>query len=138
MLKTGAEAVNKARQNKYDILMDMQMPEMDGVQATRFIRQNLESQPIIIALTANTMQADQEACLNAGMNDYICKPVRLEELTNKLEKWSLAKMESLQSVASFHSPLFKKSITPPTNCPPGVTSPPTFPNPFFPYLSFKI
>ena len=44
------------------------------------------------------MQGDQEECLNAGMNDYISKPVRLEELTGKLEKWSLAKMKSLDSV----------------------------------------
>ena len=101
LVENGAKAVDEARQKQYDIiLMDMQMPEMDGVQATRFIRQNLESQPIIIALTANTMQGDQEECLNAGMNDYISKPVRLEELTGKLEKWSLAKMESLHSVTS--------------------------------------
>ena len=97
----GQEAVEEAREKQYDIiLMDMQMPEMDGVQATRLIRQNLESQPIIIALTANTMQGDQEECLNAGMNDYICKPVRLEELTGKLEKWSLAKMTSLDAIAN--------------------------------------
>ena len=76
------------------------MPEMDGVQATRLIRGSLEWQPTIIALTANTMQGDQEECLNAGMNDYISKPVRLEELTGKLEKWSIAKMESLNFVAS--------------------------------------
>jgi two-component system sensor histidine kinase/response regulator len=75
--------------------MDMQMPEMDGVQATRLIRENLECQPVIIALTANILQCDQEECFNAGMNDYICKPVRLEELTGKLEKWSLKKMETL-------------------------------------------
>ena len=100
-MKTGAEAVDEARKKQYDIiLMDMQMPEMDGVQATRFIRHNLESQPIIIALTANTMEGDQEECLKAGMNDYISKPVRLEELTNKLEKWSLTKMESVHSVTS--------------------------------------
>ena len=97
----GAKAVNEARQKRYDIiLMDMQMPEMDGLQATRFIRENLEWQPIIIALTANTMQGDQEECLNAGMNDYISKPVKLEELTNKLEKWHLAKMENLNLVTA--------------------------------------
>jgi CheY-like chemotaxis protein len=91
LVENGMLAVEEARQKEYDIiLMDMQMPEMDGLQATRFIRENLEYQPTIIALTANTMAGDQEECLNAGMNDYISKPVRLEELTKKLEKWSLA------------------------------------------------
>jgi len=100
LAENGSLAVEEARQKKYDIiLMDMQMPEMDGLQATHFIRGNLEWQPIIIALTANTMQGDQEECLSAGMNDYISKPVKLEELTNKLEKWSLAKMESLSFVS---------------------------------------
>ena len=99
LVENGAKAVEEAGQKRYDvILMDMQMPEMDGVQATRLIRGNLEWQPTIIALTANTMQGDQEECLNAGMNDYISKPVRLEELTGKLAKWSLAKMESPDSV----------------------------------------
>ncbi len=79
--------------------MDMQMPEMDGLEATRFIRQNLESQPIIIALTANTLEGDQEACLNAGMNDFLSKPVRLEDLTNKLEKWASTRMKSLGCIA---------------------------------------
>jgi CheY-like chemotaxis protein len=101
LVENGAEAVHEARKKQYDIiLMDMQMLEMDGVQATRFIRHNLESQPIIIALTANTMEGDQEECLRAGMNDYICKPVRLEELTDKLEKWSLTKKESVDFVTS--------------------------------------
>jgi signal transduction histidine kinase/ligand-binding sensor domain-containing protein/DNA-binding response OmpR family regulator len=101
LVENGAEAVDEARKKQYDIiLMDMQMPKMDGVQATRFIRQNPGSQPIIIALTANTMQGDQEECLKAGMNDYISKPVKLEELTSKLEKWSLAKRRSLNSVGS--------------------------------------
>jgi two-component system, sensor histidine kinase and response regulator len=99
LVENGAEAVEEARKKQYDIiLMDMQMPEMDGIQATRFIRQNLENQPIIIALTANTMQGDQEECLKAGMNDYISKPVRLEELTGKLEKWSLKKTENINFV----------------------------------------
>ncbi|HEV8084023.1 MAG TPA: two-component regulator propeller domain-containing protein [Chitinophagaceae bacterium] len=95
LAENGAIAVDKVREIKFDIiLMDMQMPEMDGIQATQFIRHNLESQPIIIALTANTMEGDQEACLNAGMNDYISKPVRLEELTNKLEKWAVSQTEN--------------------------------------------
>ena len=78
--------------------MDMQMPEMDGIQATRCIRQNLESQPIIIALTANTTAADKEQCLLAGMNDFMSKPVSLEDVTNRLEKWSSIKMKSLNQV----------------------------------------
>ncbi len=74
----------------YDIiLMDVQMPEMDGMEATRRIRQQPGAQPIIIALTANAMQGDQEECLNAGMNDYLSKPVRLEELVAKLQQWAL-------------------------------------------------
>ncbi|MEO6456191.1 MAG: two-component regulator propeller domain-containing protein, partial [Ginsengibacter sp.] len=94
LAENGLKAVEEARNKQYDIiLMDMQMPEMDGLQATRFIRKNLEYQPIIIALTANTMQGDQEECINAGMNDFISKPVKLEELTGKLEKWSLAKIK---------------------------------------------
>ena len=97
LAENGVRAVEEARKKHFDIiLMDMQMPEMDGLEAARYIRQNLQSQPVIIALTANTMQGDQEACLNAGMNDYISKPVRLEELTKKLEKWSLSKMMEMQ------------------------------------------
>ena len=96
MAENGAVAIDMAGKKSYDIiLMDMQMPEMDGLQATSFIRKELENQPVIIALTANTMEGDPEACLNAGMNDYIPKPVRLEELTGKLEKWSLNKKKYL-------------------------------------------
>ena len=96
MAVNGAMAVEMAGKKDYDIiLMDMQMPEMDGLQATSFIRKNLENQPVIIALTANTMEGDPETCLNAGMNDYIPKPVRLEELTGKLEKWAAGKKEYL-------------------------------------------
>ncbi len=68
LAENGAMAVAEAGEKQYDIiLMDMQMPEMDGMQATRFIRQNLETQPIIIALTANTTPDDREECLQAGM-----------------------------------------------------------------------
>ncbi|MDQ6901921.1 MAG: response regulator [Bacteroidota bacterium] len=94
LAENGAIAVEKVRQTSYDIvLMDMQMPEMDGLQATHAIRAAPGNQPIIIALTANTMEGDQEVCIRAGMNDYIPKPVRLEDLVNKLEKWSLANVE---------------------------------------------
>ena len=71
------------------ILMDVQMPEMDGLEATRRIRKELLKQPVIVALTANAMQGDREECLQAGMDDYISKPVRLDELMRLLEKWAV-------------------------------------------------
>ncbi|MGF2413958.1 MAG: response regulator [Ferruginibacter sp.] len=74
----------------YDlILMDVQMPEMDGLEATRMIRVCLSKQPTIIAMTANVMHGDRMACIQAGMDDYISKPVQLGELVNMLEKWAL-------------------------------------------------
>jgi CheY-like chemotaxis protein len=67
--------------------MDVQMPEMDGLDATRDIRQLTNvTQPHIIAMTANAMDGDREACLAAGMNDYISKPIRANELVEALEK----------------------------------------------------
>jgi CheY-like chemotaxis protein/nitrogen-specific signal transduction histidine kinase len=74
----------------YDlILMDVQMPEMDGLEATKMIRVCLNKQPTIIAMTANVMHGDRMACMQAGMDDYISKPVQLNELVNMLEKWAL-------------------------------------------------
>jgi two-component system sensor histidine kinase/response regulator len=88
LVKNGQEAVEAANQKNYDmIFMDMQMPVMDGLEATRIIRRTVVSQPVIIALTANAMADDQGECVKAGMDDYICKPVKLEELMSKLEKW---------------------------------------------------
>jgi len=84
----GKLAVDELMQDDYDlVLMDIQMPEMDGLEATRMIRNHCHRQPVIIALTANAMQGDQEECLRAGMDDYLSKPVKLEELVKMLEKW---------------------------------------------------
>ncbi len=89
VVKNGQEALEAVNKKAYGlILMDMQMPVMDGMEATRLIRQTPGSQPVIIALTANTMEGDQQVCLDAGMDDYIGKPIQLEELMNKLEKWT--------------------------------------------------
>ena len=97
-VENGQEAVEEAGRESYDIiLMDMQMPEMDGLEATQTIRKTLQQQPIIIALTANTMQGDQEECLNAGMNDYLSKPIKLDELVAMLEKWALPKMSTVNT-----------------------------------------
>jgi two-component system sensor histidine kinase/response regulator len=91
MVENGQEALDAINKDHYDIiLMDLQMPEMDGLEATRIIRHSPAGyQPVIIALTANAMQGDEEECLKAGMNDYIGKPVNLEELVGKLRKWAL-------------------------------------------------
>ena len=83
----GREAVEAMQRSSYDvILMDMQMPEMDGLEATRHIRAEIpaERQPTIIALTANAMHGDREMCLEAGMNEYMSKPIRVEELVRVL------------------------------------------------------
>lgn len=86
----GKDVLEEVSHNTYDvILMDVQMPEMDGLEATRMIRVCLSSQPVIIAMTANTLQGDRDECLRAGMDDYTSKPVKLEELMNILEKWAL-------------------------------------------------
>jgi signal transduction histidine kinase/DNA-binding response OmpR family regulator len=73
----GAEAVKKVRETAYDIiLMDIEMPEMNGYQATAAIRQDLKSDVPIIAMTAHAMAGEKEKCLEAGMNGYISKPIR--------------------------------------------------------------
>jgi CheY-like chemotaxis protein len=87
--QNGLEAVEKFDELFYDlILMDVQMPEMDGLEATRLIRLKHYHQPVIISMTANAMAEDREACMRAGMDDYISKPVKLEVLVALLEKWS--------------------------------------------------
>jgi two-component system, sensor histidine kinase and response regulator len=90
IVQNGREAVDTAASGNYDIiLMDLQMPEMDGLEATRMIRERTtDRQPVIIALTANAMEGDEEECLTAGMNDYLGKPVKLEEVIDKLQKWA--------------------------------------------------
>ena len=85
----GKEVLEIVREKKYDvILMDVQMPEMDGLEATRMIRLCLTEQPVIIAMTANAMDGDREACIKAGMEDYLSKPVNVDELMRKLETWA--------------------------------------------------
>lgn len=87
----GNEAVTALRGRSYDlILMDCQMPVMDGFEATRQIRRNaaVGSHIPIIAMTAKAMSGDREQCLTAGMDDYITKPVNFSELTSTIERWT--------------------------------------------------
>jgi signal transduction histidine kinase/CheY-like chemotaxis protein/ligand-binding sensor domain-containing protein len=85
----GSEALNAFIKMKYDLIfMDVQMPEMDGLEATQKIRALPGTQPMIIAMTANAMQGDREQCIKAGMNDYISKPINLDELIKTIEKWA--------------------------------------------------
>lgn len=89
IVSNGVEAVNAASQLPYElILMDVLMPEMDGLDATRQIRARLpkERQPRIIAMTANALSGDRERCLAAGMDDYISKPVQLDELAKAIHR----------------------------------------------------
>ncbi len=85
----GREALEALQQDRFDLLlMDVQMPEMDGYEATRAIRSAddwYNSVPVI-AMTANAMKGDREKCLDAGMNDYLSKPINPEELFNKIQE----------------------------------------------------
>lgn len=90
----GLEAFEAVQQRRFDlVLMDMQMPEMDGLEATQQIRMldGLVANTPIIALTANTQEADYEAVMASGMNDYLSKPVNIEALKRALSKWGRPK-----------------------------------------------
>ncbi|HEX2541368.1 MAG TPA: GAF domain-containing protein [Caldimonas sp.] len=84
----GIEAVESVERQAYDVvLMDVQMPELDGLDATRRICARLSAgeRPRIVAMTANAMQGDREMCLDAGMDDYLTKPIRVDQLVKALE-----------------------------------------------------
>ncbi|HGY54913.1 MAG TPA: hybrid sensor histidine kinase/response regulator [Caldithrix abyssi] len=87
----GKLAIEALKEESYDlVLMDLQMPEMDGIKAAQYIRQKdsgvINPQIPIVALTANIRKEDREACFAAGMNDFLTKPIKIEELKNTLRK----------------------------------------------------
>ncbi len=98
----GAQAVEAMQTGHFDaILMDMQMPVLDGLAATRQIRElDLDVQPWIIALTANALASDQEACFEAGMNDYVSKPIRTDVLREALERAEVGMEDGPDAVAA--------------------------------------
>ena len=84
----GLQAIAALERESFDVvLMDVQMPELDGLEATRRIRATWPDRPVrIVAMTANAMAEDREACLAAGMDDYVSKPIRVDELVAALER----------------------------------------------------
>ncbi len=110
----GQEAVDAAQTSDFDaILMDCQMPVMDGFEATRQIRAQQRRHVPVIALTANAMEGEKERCTGAGMDDYLSKPVRPDELVAKLRQWIAASAsQQPQDAGEIHAALqtFVKSM----------------------------
>lgn len=115
----GLEAVDIIRKAEFDVvLMDLQMPEMDGFEATKIIRQQFQNNVPIVALTANALSSERELCFSLGMNNYLCKPYRAEELFSTLSavlnafnarhgekkgpSWSLSKLDELYNRNTAH------------------------------------
>ena len=92
----GLQALEYANQKNYDIIfMDLQMPEMDGFDATIKILQNsADHKPLIIALTANVMEEDKKRCFNIGMVDFLAKPITIESVKSTLKKWENSLIQS--------------------------------------------
>ena len=95
IVNDGLEAIAALKTHTYDIVfLDVQMPRMNGIETANYIVQNWSevsttpSRPIMIAMTASVMQGDREMCLDAGMNDYISKPISFDTLQRALERWS--------------------------------------------------
>jgi CheY-like chemotaxis protein len=88
LVADGVETLEAHKREPYDlILMDCQMPIMDGFEASREIRKLSLPQPAIIAVTANALVGERERCLNAGMDDYLSKPFQAEQLVAIVMKW---------------------------------------------------
>ena len=110
----GIEAIAALHRQPYDVvLMDVHMPEMDGLEATRQICEQwpVSSRPRIIAMTANAMEGDREMCLKAGMEDYISKPVRVDELVAALNRCT-SKIQKPKSIVSSEKTVTRPDETP--------------------------
>jgi len=105
----GLEAVQQVAQESFDgVLMDMQMPVMDGLEATRLIRRDMDANALpIIAMTANAMPSDVKSCMQAGMNDHVAKPIDPLDLYTKLDRW--ISNSRLDGVEAGHLPELQSS-----------------------------
>lgn len=95
VVNNGQEAVDRLKEHEYDVvLMDCQMPIMDGYRATQEIRsfEGERKRTTIIAITANAMPEDRQRCMDSGMDDYMSKPASREDLRKKVEQWTLDKI----------------------------------------------
>ncbi len=98
LAENGEIAVDMVAKNQYDlVLMDVQMPVMDGLEATRIIRVQQDVQPVIIAMTANAMKEDRDECLEAGLDDFLSKPVKPEDFVSMLTKWAATARENMKN-----------------------------------------
>jgi|GEM_PF-2951578 len=96
----GLEAIGMVEQENYDlVLMDVHMPEMDGLTATQIIRRSCKYRPWIVAMTANVLPEDRQACFEAGMNDYLSKPFKVKDIVQVLSAYMRNNMEGDPTLA---------------------------------------
>jgi len=107
IMTNGQEAVDAVSKKKYDIvLMDIQMPVLNGFQATEAIRKHYSAEALpIIAMTANAMKGDKEACLESGMNDYVPKPIKKNDLFSVIQKWLPSTQYDINETIEVNTPL---------------------------------
>ena len=101
IVSNGLEILQALEQAPYDLIfIDVHMPEMDGLEATRRIcdKYNKDNRPLLVAMTADAMPGDKEKCIEAGMDDYICKPVKIPELEKALKKAFILKLAAEQKL----------------------------------------
>jgi len=99
VVENGLEVLQAIQHQSYDlVLMDIRMPEIDGIEAVQAIRKKMGQRPYIIAVTANALQENKEQCLQAGMNDFLTKPIRLSELTEALKRCPIQTNLSIENV----------------------------------------
>lgn len=97
----GGTGIELFRKNEYDlVLMDLQMPRLDGIETTQIIRQELKSVVPVVALTANFMNSERARCLKEGMNDYLSKPFKKEELFEMINRWIMRYRQDKQTIPS--------------------------------------